>query len=104
MSTPYDVIDVVIADEASDEDVEVQPGGAGQVQFMLIVSDAYGADLTYKVNVDTADPIKLDAQQLLVGDGAIGLLGEPPEKLLFSNELGQDASVKIIIGRKALTS
>lgn len=99
----YDKIEVVIPDGATDEDIEVQPGGAGQVQFLLISSDQYGADLTYKVNDATADPIKLDAQQLLMGDGAVGLLGSAPEKLLFSNGLGSDASIQILAGRKATT-
>ena len=36
MVDAYDKVDVVIDDGAADEDVEVQPGGAGQVQFLLI--------------------------------------------------------------------
>jgi len=35
----YEEVEVTIADGASEEDVEVQPGGAGQVQFMLISSN-----------------------------------------------------------------
>ncbi|MFQ5856215.1 MAG: hypothetical protein ACE5LU_11285 [Anaerolineae bacterium] len=100
----YDKIEVVISDGATDEEVQVQPGGSGQVQFLLISSDQYGGDLTYKVNVGTADPIKLDAQQLLMGDGAVGLLGAAPEKLLFSNGLGNDASIQILVGRIATTT
>lgn len=100
----YDKIEVTVEDEATDKEVQVQPGGSGQVQFLLISSDSYGDDLTYKVNVDTADAIKLDALQLLMGDGAVGLLGGAPEKLLFSNGLGNDANVHILVGRMAVTA
>ncbi|UCE17782.1 MAG: hypothetical protein JSV84_12985 [Gemmatimonadota bacterium] len=100
----YDKIEVVIPQDAENEDIEIQPGGPGQVQFLLIRSDQYDDNLTYKVNVDTATPIKLDAQQLLMGDGAVGLLSEEaPGKLLFSNAMGADASIEILVGRKATT-
>jgi hypothetical protein len=99
----YDKIDVTVPSGATDHDVEIQPGGAGQVKLLLISSDQYDADLTYKVNVGTADAVKLDAQQLLTGDGAVGLLGAPPEKLLLSNGLDTDAAVQILVGRKATT-
>lgn len=100
----YDKIQVIVEDGASDKEVQIQPGDLGQVQFLLISSDQYSADLSYKVNEDTADAIKLDALQLLIGDGAVGLLGAAPEKLLFSNNLGSDASIQILVGRKATTS
>jgi len=38
-----------------------------------------------------------------VGDEAIGLLDQPPENLLFTNGLGQEVSIQIIVGRKAIT-
>ncbi|MCK5432363.1 MAG: hypothetical protein KAJ03_06435 [Gammaproteobacteria bacterium] len=105
----YDKIEVTIEAGASDKEVQIQPGGAGQVQFLLIKSEHYGDALTYKVN-DTTDVIKLDALQMLMGNGAIELLDVlPPEKLLFSNALvsstGENipASVEILVGRKATT-
>jgi hypothetical protein len=100
----YDKIDVTIADGAADEDVEIQPGGAGQVQFLLIRSDQYGDKLTYKVNSAGASPVILDAQHVLIGAGAVGLLGAAPTKLLFSNALGKVATVHILVGRKATTA
>jgi hypothetical protein len=101
----YDKIEVVVEAGAGDKAVEVQPSTAsGQVQFLLIKSDQYGDGLTYKVNDAGAQGIKLDALQLLMGEGAVGLLGAtPPQKLLFSNQLGSDASVEILVGRKATT-
>ena len=97
----YDKIQVTIGAGAADEEVDVQPGGAGRVQFLLISSDQFGDDLTYKVN-NAGDDIKLDAQQLLIGDGAVGLLGtSPPTTLGFTNNLAQDANIEILVGRNA---
>ncbi len=102
----YDKIEVAVADGASDEDIEVQPGSAGQVQFLLIQSVKYGDNLTYSVNAAEADPtkrIKLDSQQLFVGTGNVGLLGDSPKTLYFYNSLGEDTVIKILAGRKATT-
>jgi hypothetical protein len=97
----YDKIGVVIVAGAADKEVQVQPGGAGKVQFLLISSDRYDDKLTYKVNGAAANPIMLDALQLFMGDGAVGLLDPAPEKLFFSNALTDDASVQILVGRQA---
>ena len=102
----YEKIEVTIEPDASEKEMQIQLGESGQVQFLLIKSDQYGDDLTYKVNDPTKDAIKLDALQLLIGDGAAGLLEEAPEKLLFTNKLVSSgdkipASVQILVGRKA---
>ncbi len=97
----YDKIGVTVPAGETDKEVEVQPGPAGRLQFLLVSSDQFGDDLTYKVN-NTGDAIKLDAQQLLIGDGAVGLLGaSPPETLSFTNDLAQDANIEILVGRNA---
>jgi len=59
----YDKIDVSIVDGVADEEVQVQPGSAEQVLFLLIYSDQYGDSLTYKINDPAAPPIKLDTLQ-----------------------------------------
>ena len=94
----YDKIQVTVGTQDS-KVVEVQPGDADRVQFLLISSDQFGDDLTYKVDPGGSD-IKLDAQQLLVGDGAVGLLGAAPKTLTFTNNLAQDANIEILVGRK----
>ena len=102
----YDKIEVVVSAGVSGEDIQVQPGDAGQVQFLLISSDQYSDDLSYSVNTAEADPgnrTKLDSLQLLVGDGAVGLLGQPPNTLFFYNQTASDASIHILVGRKATT-
>ena len=96
----YDKIKVTIEAETTDKDVEIQPGGAGKVQFLLIRSDTYSEDLTYKVN-ELTTIIKLDALQVFIGNGAVELLTEPPEKLVFTNDLTTPVSIEILVGRMA---
>jgi len=98
----YDKIEVTI-EAGTTEQVEIQPGGDGRVQFMLIKSDTYSEELTYKVNDPTStDIIKLDALHVFIGTGAVGLLKEPPEKLLFTNGLLESVSIEILVGRMAI--
>jgi hypothetical protein len=107
----YDKIDVTVPappdTTASDKKVELQPGGSGQVQFIAIVSDWFGDDLTYKINKKTANARTLDQPLLLVGTGAVSLFdnASPPTALFFSNTSSgakaKDAKVQILIGRDA---
>ncbi len=99
----YDKIEVTIEAETADKEVEIQPGGAGRVQFLLIKSDTYSSDiekLTYKVN-ELTTIIELDALQVFIGNGAVELLTEPPEKLVFTNDLATPVSIEILVGRMA---
>ena len=45
----------------------------------------------------------LDTLQVLIGSGAVGLLGAAPTRLLFSNALGGPVKIQILVGRKATT-
>lgn len=82
--------------------VEVQPGGVGQVRFLLIESSVYDAEnLTYKVGDDPDHPIVLDTLQVLIGAGAVGLLGAAPQTMTFSNALTRVAAIQILVGRGA---
>jgi hypothetical protein len=83
--------------------VQVQPGGAAQVRFLAIASSHYDPALTY--TVDGGDPVPLDAFQLLMGKGAVGLLGTTLTAFAFTNQAGLDkpASVEILVGRMATT-
>lgn len=96
----YDKIEVTIENGAIDKVVEIQPGGADKVQFLVIKSEKYSDDLTYKVNSLT-DIIKLDALHVFIGTGAVGLLKETPKKLSFTNGLIDPVSVEILVGRMA---
>lgn len=96
----YDKIEVTIENGAIDKVVDIQPGGVDKVQFLVIKSEKYSDDLTYKVN-SLIDIIKLDALHVFIGTGAVGLLKETPKKLSFTNELQDPVSVEILVGRMA---
>ncbi len=96
----YDKIQALVT-AGGDATVELQPGAAGRVQLLLVASTEYDDTLTYKVNDPAGTAIKLDGQLLLLGDGAVGLLGAPPAKLIFHNGMTKDATIQILIGRKA---
>jgi hypothetical protein len=95
----YDKIDVTVPASATAEEVELQPGPAGRVQFIAIVSDSYSDDLSYTINAGTDDRT-LDQPHLFMGKGAISMFDAAPAKLLFANASAQDAKVQILIGRK----
>ncbi|HEC97725.1 MAG TPA: hypothetical protein ENI58_06160 [Nitrospirae bacterium] len=97
----YDKIDVTVGASDSDKVVEIQPGASSQVQMLLIKSSEYGTDLTYKVQDAGATPIVLDQDQLFLGQGAVGLLGTQIDRLLFTNNLGNDVTIEILVGRDA---
>ena len=106
----YDKIEVLILKNTNDKEVDVQPGGSGQVKFLMIrLTDPqkYSDKVTYKVNtkgtVATSVPaIELDAPQILIGIGGIKLLDQAPTKLFFSNAWPtDDISVQILVGRDA---
>lgn len=99
----YDKMDVVIDDNSTDKEVQVQPASTG-IQFLMIKTDNYGDKLKYKVNDGTSSTsdIVLDSPvHLFIGNGAINLFGKAPIKFLFSNSLGKNAAVKILVGRDA---
>ena len=103
----YDVIEVVIAAGAADKEVQIQPGGTGQVSLLSVSADWFGEALTYKTATGTgATAYALDQPHLFAGAGALATLGTaPPTKLFFSNSTSgvtaKDAKVQVLVGRKA---
>jgi len=96
----YDKIGVAVAANAT-KTIEVQPGAAGRVQFLLINSDLFDNALTYAP--DGGNAIPLDALQVLFGNGAVGLLGAPPQTLDVTNGTAQDpVNIEVIVGRQAI--
>lgn len=103
----YDRIDVTVpTGSPNTATVEVQPGTAGQVRLLLITASAYpedtagAAQLTYVV--DGGDPADLDAPLLVVGTGAVALLGAVNE-IVFTNDSAEEVDVTILVGRDATT-
>jgi hypothetical protein len=100
----YDKLTVTIKKAAQNIKIELQPGGAGQVQLLFISADKYGDKLTYKVNASAAagdDIISLDGPLLLLSKGAVKLLDAAPSSLFFSNGLAEDVTLQILVGRDA---
>jgi hypothetical protein len=84
------------------EEVDVQPGGEGQVEFLLIRSKPPDAQVTYKVNDSGAADRTLDGPHLLIGKGATQLLDLAPSKLFITNGSATDpVSISILVGRDA---
>lgn len=100
----YDKIEVTVPEGVvgtpATVNVQVQPGDAGQVQLLLITAATYADTrslLSY--SVDGGSGITLDAPQLFVGAGAVGLLGAV-QAIEFSNEAAA-VEVQILVGRDA---
>lgn len=105
----YDKIEVVIdpvGKGGAEKVVDIQPGGAAQVNFLLIKSNLY-TELTYTVSDGTknSSPIALDEPQVYLGVGAISLLNVAPKSIKFKNENTTDsnkkAEIEILVGRDA---
>lgn len=96
----YDVVRVELIDSAPETTVEIGTG-TGDLLFLLVTSSSYGSALSYKINATGNPSHALDAPLQLTGSGAVGLLGFPPTSLLFTNTLGTNATVEILVGRDA---
>ena len=74
------------------------------MKFIVIGSSEYGAKLTYSVNGEAgAKNVKLDGPQMLIGQGAVSLLGAKPVMLEITNKLAgpKSVTVTILAGREA---
>jgi len=97
----YDKLAVTLDAGAADVDVDVQPGAAGQVRFLMIHASAYSEDVTYSADGGATSAV-LDGPQVLIGTGAVGLLPQAPQTLRFSNNTADPVTVDIIAGRSAV--
>jgi hypothetical protein len=78
--------------------VNVQPGDSG-VKFLQVTAGSY-EDLTYKVDGGTQRT--LDAPLLLIGGGAVALLGATQKQFEFTNAGATAVTVNILVGRDAV--
>ncbi len=90
----YDSIKLNVDGNVSDVEVELQPGGASQVKVLIITSDQYGDNLSYKVNAVGNSEIIIDQPQTLMGEGVVGLLDPAPAD--------ETAAIEILVGRDAI--
>lgn len=106
----YDKVSIVIPNDNLEKEVNVQPSGQGQVQFIIIESNIYDESqepqpkLFYKIKGDPNNkPIKLDRGQFLTGNSFVGLLPAVPNILLFTNNLDVESKIEILAGRNVLS-
>ncbi len=100
----YEKLTIKLEKKVSDIEVDIQPGGEGQVKFLMIKienPEQYGKEVKYKLTKPAADPkFVLDRPLILFGLGAISLLG-PPKKLYFTNDWEGEVQLQILVGRDA---
>jgi hypothetical protein len=92
----YDKIEAVIPASGS-ATVNIQPGAGAQ--FLLITADSY-ENLTYEVDA-SGTTVTLDGAHVLIGSGAVRLLGSTQNQFVFSNAGSEDVTVDILVGRDA---
>lgn len=81
--------------------IDVTPDG-GQVRFIMISASSYGPDpqpLSYTIGGGSA--LTLDGPLLLIGAGAVALLGTTNLSFEFTNAAETPATVEILVGRDA---
>lgn len=90
----YDKLEITLSDTLSQQ-VELVPNA--NMSLLIINPASPNADLTYEAN---GNDVPLDGPQVLIGSGAVGLLGGVTS-LTFTNNTGADAVIEILIGRDA---
>ena len=96
----YDMLVVEVPDSGTSGGVaivNVQPGDT--VKFLQVTAGSYG-DLTY--TVDGGAGQTLDAPLLLIGAGAVALLGATQKQFEFTNAGTTAVTVHILVGRDAV--
>ncbi|MEQ1741304.1 MAG: hypothetical protein ABL869_02220 [Candidatus Nitrotoga sp.] len=90
----YDKINVTIIAGATQQ-VNLVPSGT--VSLLVINPAVPNVDLSYKVG---AKVVALDGPHVLIGAGAVSLLGGAAN-LSFTNNTSSDATIEILLGRDA---
>ncbi len=94
----YDVLEATVLAGGS-ETINVQPGD--DAQFLLITATSY-KNMTYEVD-GSGTTVTLDGAHVLIGEGAVSLLGSTQNQFEFSNggTGTEDVTVSILVGRDA---
>ena len=88
----YDKFDISLADTVT-QAVNLVP--AGNISLLVINPQTPDADLSYDLS---GSPVALDGPHVLIGSGAVSLLGGATS-LTFTNNTGADAVIEILVGR-----
>jgi len=88
----YDKFDIELADSVT-QTVNLVPGGT---IFLLVINPKTpDEDLSYELS---GSPVALDGPHVLIGSGAVSLLGGVTS-LTFTNNTGAEAVIEILVGR-----
>ena len=93
----YDKITVGIDDNTTKQ-VDLAPGAPGAIRLVVINPVKASDKLTYSAN---GKDIALDAPHVLIGAGAVTLLGAAATSLALTNKTGAVATVEILVARDA---
>ena len=95
----YDIVTAKVPKGSSPVSLDVQPGGTGKVQAIIMASDNYES-LSY--TVDEGSSQTFDAPVVLLGPGEAKLLGTTQKVFEFVNAgATNDANVAILVLREA---
>lgn len=89
----YDKFDVELADTVT-QAVNLVPAAAS-ISLLVISPQTPDANLSYDLS---GSPVALDGPHVLIGEGAVSLLGGATS-LTFTNNTGADAVIEILVGR-----
>lgn len=99
----YDQIEVPVVPGPAKTTINVSPGPAADVKFVLIwlkEPPPYPDKLSYTVG--GKGPFTLDAPHWLSGSGAVAMLGADPAQFVFSSDAANPTvTVQILVGRDA---
>jgi hypothetical protein len=98
-----DRIAVTVEPGVVDMIVDIQPGPASAIQLLMITSNPYGSDLSFKASdgLTTSASVVLDAPQLFTNGSSV-LFGLDPRQLRFSNaSADMPAEVEVLVARDA---
>jgi hypothetical protein len=102
LADAYGKFSAVVVAGAANVEVALPWGAGGKANFLVIKPAQASALLSYKVNDDTStNSYALDGPHVLIGSGAIKLMGAGPSTLFFSNTSAKDIAVEILIGGDA---
>lgn len=88
----YDKFDINLADNVT-QTVNLVP--SGNISLLVINPKTPDKDLSYDLG---GNPVALDGPHVLIGSGAVSLLGGATS-LTFTNNTAGDAVIEILVGR-----
>lgn len=83
-------------------EVTVSPGALADTVLLLITASAVDGSQKFKTSAQNANDIPINGPVTLIGGTACSLLDANPDKLTFTNTAGKDATITILVGRKAV--